>query len=73
MTLAERLDYTCENVNCTRSTDWPTPPSRAKFCRDCTDEFVRTGRLPIIPVRPVWLQRLTAKDLTGDIYDKAVA
>jgi hypothetical protein len=58
----------CATENCERSTDWPTPPSRAALCRDCTDVFVRTGALPVIAPVPEWRKRLTAKDYSGTIY-----
>jgi hypothetical protein len=67
MTLADRLSRLCANTNCERSTDWPTPPSQARYCKECTRTFLATGSLPVIAPRPEWLRRLSARDNTGSI------
>ena len=61
----------CANANCERATDWPTPPSMARYCRECTRTFLTTGSLPVIQPRPEWLRRLTARDETGWVRSAA--
>jgi hypothetical protein len=64
--------HQCATPNCERSTAWTTPPSRARYCPDCTAYLWRHGSLPVIEPRPLWLRRLLPKDQTGSLYPERV-